>query len=166
MKRLRLLRHAKSSWQYFDLSDHDRPLKTRGRKDCELIGLVVAASNLDASHVFSSSATRATETIAKIMSTSQFSSSYRVDPALYTFDYGTLLNWLRVRDDRLLDITIVGHNPALLELHNLLCKEPLDKLPTCSYVQMTLNISRWDAINEHCAEVSSCITPKMLKPVC
>ena len=26
------MRHAKSSWKYPDLSDHERPLKKRGRK--------------------------------------------------------------------------------------------------------------------------------------
>ena len=32
ISKLILMRHAKSSWKYPDLSDHERPLKKRGRK--------------------------------------------------------------------------------------------------------------------------------------
>lgn len=46
MKTLILLRHAKSSWDFPDLSDHDRPLNNRGKKDAPLMAEVLKKKNI------------------------------------------------------------------------------------------------------------------------
>ena len=38
MKTLLILRHAKSNWNYPDLSDYDRPLNARGKQDAPRMG--------------------------------------------------------------------------------------------------------------------------------
>ena len=43
MKRLHLLRHAKSDWSDRSLADHDRPLNRRGKRTCEVIARVPAS---------------------------------------------------------------------------------------------------------------------------
>ena len=38
MKTIHFLRHAKSSWDDYELKDFDRPLSTRGIQDADLMG--------------------------------------------------------------------------------------------------------------------------------
>jgi phospholipase C len=56
MKRLLVLRHAKSSWKDPDLPDHDRPLNKRGRHDALLMGKLLKYEDLKPDLIISSSA--------------------------------------------------------------------------------------------------------------
>jgi phosphohistidine phosphatase len=72
MKNLLIMRHAKSSWEFTDLSDHDRPLNTRGKRDAPRLGKVLLKERLVPQLIISSSAETAntannnTETIAYV----------------------------------------------------------------------------------------------------
>lgn len=46
MKSLLILRHAKSSWKHQELTDHDRPLNKRGKKDAARMGKLLKKENL------------------------------------------------------------------------------------------------------------------------
>ena len=46
MKNLYIVRHAKSSWDYPELSDIDRPLNKRGKKNAPEMGQRLAAENI------------------------------------------------------------------------------------------------------------------------
>ena len=59
MKKLTLIRHGKSSWNY-DVSDRDRPLLERGINDAYLVASALKEPVVDA--VFSSPANRALHT--------------------------------------------------------------------------------------------------------
>ena len=63
MKTLLLMRHAKSSWKDDTLSDHERPLKKRGRKDTKRIAKVIKENNLIPNVIISSPAVRTLETV-------------------------------------------------------------------------------------------------------
>ena len=62
MKTLILLRHAKSSWDFPDLSDHDRPLNNRGKKDAPLMAEVLKKKNIAIDLIISSTSKRTMET--------------------------------------------------------------------------------------------------------
>ena len=62
MKTLLILRHAKSSWKFPDLSDHDRPLNRRGKQDAPRMGRLLKEKGLVPDLVISSTATRAKDT--------------------------------------------------------------------------------------------------------
>ncbi|MEE2786304.1 MAG: histidine phosphatase family protein [Myxococcota bacterium] len=63
MKRtLLLMRHAKSAWNNANLTDHERPLNARGRRDAPAIGQYLAQLNLGPSRAFISDARRTMET--------------------------------------------------------------------------------------------------------
>ena len=62
MKTLLILRHAKSSWQNNDLSDHDRPLNPRGQRDAPDVGKRLRNEGLIPDAVLSSTAKRARQT--------------------------------------------------------------------------------------------------------
>ena len=62
MKTVLILRHAKSSWEFDDLADHDRPLKSRGKEDAEKMGLFIRDKDLAPQRIISSTAARARKT--------------------------------------------------------------------------------------------------------
>ena len=66
MKRLYLVRHAKSSWKDPDLDDFDRPLNKRGKRDAPLMGQKLRQADVRPDLIVSSPAKRAAKT-AKIM---------------------------------------------------------------------------------------------------
>ena len=66
MKKLYLVRHAKSSWKDSSLEDIDRPLNNRGKKAAPMIGQKLKARNVQPQIVFASSSKRTTKT-AKIL---------------------------------------------------------------------------------------------------
>jgi phosphohistidine phosphatase len=66
MKRLYLLRHAKSSWKDASLPDHDRPLAGRGRRAAKAIARHLRDQGIEPELVLCSSARRARETFERI----------------------------------------------------------------------------------------------------
>ncbi|USQ70926.1 histidine phosphatase family protein [Roseomonas mucosa] len=63
MRRLLLLRHAKSSWDDPALSDHARPLNSRGRKAAAAVAQLFHRLNLAPDLVLVSSARRTLQTL-------------------------------------------------------------------------------------------------------
>src|SRR5688500_5539813 len=66
MKRVYLLRHAKSSWKHPELPDHDRPLAARGRRAAKAIVRHMRAQEFVPELVLCSTARRARETPERI----------------------------------------------------------------------------------------------------
>ncbi len=63
MKNLLLMRHGKSSWKDDSLSDHERSLKKRGRKDPKALAKVVKKKDLIPDVILSFYPTHARETV-------------------------------------------------------------------------------------------------------
>ena len=59
MKTLLILRHAKSSWNYPELPDYDRPLNARGKRDAPRMGKHLRREGLILDRILTSSAKRA-----------------------------------------------------------------------------------------------------------
>ena len=57
MKSLLILRHAKSSWKHPELTDHDRPLNKRGKRDASRMGEILRSEHLIPEAIISSTAT-------------------------------------------------------------------------------------------------------------
>ena len=66
MKTLLILRHAKSSWNYTDLSDYDRPLNARGKQDAPRMGEHLREQGLIPDRILTSSAKRAKKTAIRV----------------------------------------------------------------------------------------------------
>ena len=61
------------------------------------------------------------------------------------------------------DITLVGHNPALHQLHEWLSGQRIENFPTCAYSQMSVEVSQWTQLCAGCATLNAFVTPRMLK---
>lgn len=162
MKTLHLIRHAKSDWSMTSQLDIQRPLNERGEQNCRLMAPYILEAGCCFDHVFCSPALRARSTIElidKALETEQI--AWQFDNALYTFEASDIMNWCRQLDDSMGAVVIIGHNPALSELSNLLTGQTLIDLPTSSYAQLAINTHSWKSLASGTAQLVTLITPKM-----
>lgn len=144
MKKLHLLRHAKSSWGHPGLADHDRPLARRGLRACDRMAEPLVEAGCCFDRVFCSTAARAQQTLEAIAESLGKDIHWNSDAALYTFSASALLDWCRRLDDALPEVLVVGHNPAITNLANGLGDHVIANVPTCGYLQLALQIDHWD----------------------
>jgi phosphohistidine phosphatase len=141
-----VLRHAKSSWEFADLSDHDRPLNNRGKRDAPRIGKKLLKEGLVPHLIISSSAVRAHSTAKKVAKACGYEEEILIDPTLYGSGPSEYLNALKNQEDRFDIIMLVGHNPISEELVEVLTGEMVT-MPTCAVACMRLPIGSWRQIN-------------------
>jgi phosphohistidine phosphatase len=145
VKRLTLLRHAKSSWRDTDLPDLERPLSGRGESDAPAMGLRLKGRKLRPSLVLTSHARRARATAKLVAAALGYPVEFlQVERGLYLASPLQILGVVAGQDERFCDILLVGHNPGLTELANHLPPElGLDNLPTCAAVAIDFETDRW-----------------------
>ena len=110
MKNLYLLRHAKSSWDDPSLSDGERPLNGRGRRDAPRMGEALGA-RLVPMTFYVSPAERAQQTFRAVQRNWKGLKKRHgvTTPALYTFDYREVLDWISQQPDELECLAYIGH---------------------------------------------------------
>ena len=147
MKKLTLIRHAKSSWKYPDLDDYDRPLNKRGRKDAPAMGQRLLLRGFRPDGIISSPALRALRTIEAIAAAIDFPfSNLQIDPLIYGADDLALINLIRQTSPDLEWLAITGHNPETTSLTRRLSGKAIDNVPTCGVVEMHFDIESWTSI--------------------
>ena len=144
MKEICLFRHAKSSWKYPNLDDFERPLNKRGRKNAPFMGQILNDIGFSPDLILSSPASRAAIT-ARIVAMEIGYSLEQIQylAAIYESGHDTLVHVLSHMDDQLNSIMLVGHNPALTLMANLIGDTPIANLPTSGAYCVTLNIGSW-----------------------
>ena len=111
MKRIYLLRHAKSSWKHPELPDHDRPLAGRGKRAAKAIVKHMRAQRFEPELVLCSTARRARETLERI-EPALGRAPVRVEGDLYGASARELLACLRRLPDEVGSVLVIGHNPS------------------------------------------------------
>jgi phosphohistidine phosphatase len=164
MKRIHLIRHAKSSWKDESLADIDRPLNDRGIRTCRFTAQHIYNAGCCFNNVFCSPAVRAQSTIEFISRCiTEINIQWQIEEELYTFDSEDLLKWCRSVDEAISELLIIGHNPALTDFCNELSNSNIKNIPTCGYVQLTARKdSCWREISEVSVELTTFLRPKKL----
>ncbi len=165
MKTLTLLRHCKSDWSFGDLSDHDRPLNKRGKRDIPNIAGRLNVLDYNPDVCFHSSARRAKDTANGVLEYLDFSVKLIETDDLYVFDFVSLHNFIMSVPDKYDNILLVAHNPGLTDLINFLGDVKLDNLPTGGYCQYQFDLGRWEDIDEGKGMYTFLEYPKMFKAV-
>jgi len=155
MKTLYLLRHAKSSWSFDELSDSERPLNDRGRDDAPRMGQALARRDITLDRLVSSPAVRALTTATLVARELSFATTdIAVEPGIYQADVPTLLALVRAQPDAAASVLLTGHNPGLTDLTNALLPTPFStELPTAALVCLRFSISRWAEVAPGAAEL-------------
>ncbi len=144
MKTLYLLRHAKSSWSFDDLSDQERPLNDRGRDDAPRMGQALAKRGIKPDALVSSSAVRALSTAVLVARELGFPhEKITVDPAIYRADAEALIAIIQALPDAAESALLVGHNPTITEAANALSPTEFNELPTAAVVCLRFATDRW-----------------------
>ena len=137
MKYLYLVRHAKSSWDEPGLTDFERPLNQRGKKDAPLMGKNIAGKKIKPDLIISSPAQRARKTA--IAFAEEFGIKKKeiiFDEKIYEATSSELFEVIRNFKDDYQTVMLFGHNPGLTNLSNTLTQKYIDNIPTCGIVAL------------------------------
>ncbi|MDY0780032.1 SixA phosphatase family protein [Tenacibaculum sp. IB213877] len=149
MKTLYIVRHAKSSWDYSSVKDHDRPLKERGINDAHLISKFLA-KNIQRPDVFiSSSANRALHT--GIIFCENFSypmSNLKISKQLYSFSDGYLVKTVKALDDNFDSAIIFSHDHGINTFVNKYGNKPIAHVATCGVIGIQFDEKYWKNIKK------------------
>lgn len=145
---LHLLRHAKSSRDDPALADRDRPLAPRGLRNAAVLAETLSRARFGPELVLCSPALRTRETLAAIAPALASAPEIRFEERLYGAAAEELVAVLRSVPDPIGSVLLIGHNPGLEELGDLLdpgaAPEPL---PTCALLAFEL-AGRFGGIGE------------------
>lgn len=147
MRRLILVRHAKSSRDDPTLADRDRPLNERGLRDAPKMGERLAKRGLRPELIVSSPALRALTTaqlMAKALGCDP--NAIVLNERVYAATSETLLEVVRALGDEPKCAMLVGHNPELSELVRRWSSD-IDELPTCAVVDLRFDIKSWSKLS-------------------
>jgi phosphohistidine phosphatase len=167
MKRLYLLRHAKSSWKDTSLSDHDRPLAARGRGAAKAIARHLRDHDLEPELVLCSTARRARETLDRILP-GLGAPTVELEHDLYAASADALLQRLRRVPDTLASVMLIGHNPGLQDLALDLARpaptlsELATKFPTAALATLEFRASSWQELDHETGEIVALVRPRDL----
>jgi phosphohistidine phosphatase len=167
MKRVYLLRHAKSSWKEPGLPDRDRPLSGRGRRAAKTIGRHLREQRIAPELVLCSPARRARETLERI-EPAFGARAVRVEPRLYGATPDMLLELLRGVPEPVASVMLIGHNPGLERLAVRLARPSPQlraleaKYPTAALATLTFDVSSWSSLDAGTAELVGFVRPRDL----
>ena len=129
MKRLIIMRHAKSSWD-LPVSDHQRPLNERGLKNAPEMGRRILKSQVIPEIIYSSDAVRAFTTAQLVRDYINPNIPIQVEPKIYDSTLQTLLKIIESFDEKYATVLMVGHNPTISLLANYLAGNPVGYFAT------------------------------------
>ncbi|WP_026969464.1 SixA phosphatase family protein [Algoriphagus terrigena] len=153
MKKLILIRHAKSAWDDPSLSDHDRPLAERGLEDAPKMAKRLNKRGIQADLMISSSALRAKDTAKFVAKELGYPKDKIIlESSLFHASPHSILKHLRTQDDRHNTILIFGHNPGFTDLVTYLGGET-DNLPTSGQYGFKLKSEHWADLKPETVEV-------------
>jgi phosphohistidine phosphatase len=170
MRRLMLLRHAKSDWSVGGQRDRDRALAVRGREAAPRIGAYMTQHGLKPDKALVSSARRARETWDLVAPAFGREVDVAYDDRLYEVGAKALLDPLREVPAAVHGLLVVGHNPGLQELANLLMasgdidarQRLLEKFPTTALAVIDFPIDAWSALSPRSGRLDRFVTPRAL----
>lgn len=152
MKKLILMRHAKSAWDNPALSDHDRPLAERGLEDAPKMAKRLHKRGIQADLMISSTALRAKDTarfVAKELSYPK--DKIILESNLFHASHHSILKHLRMMDDKHNIVLVFGHNPGFTDVVTFLGGN-IDNLPTAGQFGFTLKSDHWAELKPETTE--------------
>jgi len=146
MKKVFLMRHAKSSWKDANVPDHDRPVKKKGEKDVKAMAKMLKHKKHLPDLILCSSAERAKQTAVLFKKASSYEGKIEYNDKLYMAEVPDLIAALKESPRKAKSVMVIGHNPGLEALLQTLTGK-VETLPTSSIAYISLPIEEWSEIN-------------------
>lgn len=162
MKKLIIIRDAKSDWEDTSLDDYDRPLNTKGLNDAPMMGKFLYEKGLVPDLIISSPALRAMTTAQLISNEVQYEKAIAPNQYIYEAYVNTLQEIVSFIHDNNDTVFLVGHNPGVSALAYML-SDLKESIPTCSIVEIDFNCDSWMEVSKKNATLISYDYPKKSK---
>ena len=166
---LYLLRHAKSDWKKEATSDFERPLSKRGLASAPKMATWLAKQANKPETIISSPALRTYQTALVFSHALDIpTKDIRFDNRMYEADLNTLLEIIKTLPEQEKSVLLIGHNPGLDFLLQVLCKQAKPSsngklMTTCAIAKISVE-SRWqDTSEKHCMLYSLSRPKEVLK---
>ena len=143
-KILLLVRHAKSSWDDASLSDFERPLNERGKKDAPEMAKKLNNKKIKIDAFVSSPAKRARQTCKFF--TKEFDPKKKNivrEPKLFEADEQSFYEVIEGFKNKWDSVAVFSHNPGITSFANSLTADGVDDMPTSSVFAVKVNTDTW-----------------------
>jgi len=166
-----LFRHAKSSWDYPNLEDFDRPLAPRGQRAVETMRGYMARADVHPDLVLCSASLRTRATLEGVRPAIGEGVPVTYDHELYHADSLALIGRLCRLPDGVTSVMMIGHNPGLQSLAIALCGCGDDdamarmhsKFPTAGLATLVFRDEHWSGLAPEGCELHSLVVPRDLE---
>ena len=162
MKKIILVRHAKSDWESASLKDFDRPLSQRGLSDAPTMAEHLIKQNEIPELIIASPAKRTTQT-AKIIADKLAIAEVIFTENMYDGSEEDYIHIIECLPDNITTVMLVGHNPTITNLTNILTKSNIANIPTTGVAIIHSETLLWSTLFKTPASLNKFFTPKMLK---
>ena len=146
MKKIFLMRHAKSSWKDSNIPDHDRPLKKKGEKDVKAMGKLLKSKKLSPDFIYCSSAKRAKQTADLFKDVIDYKGKIDYLDKLYMAEVPDLISVVKKAPKKSKCVMVIGHNPGLEAFLQMLTGK-VETLPTSTIAYISVPIDEWSDLN-------------------
>jgi phosphohistidine phosphatase len=161
MKRLIIMRHAKSDWNTDAPTDHARPLNKRGRRDAPRVAQRLAEIDWIPQYVISSDSARTRETFALMQPAFAEAPQIEFLATLYHAGPSELASVLAGVPDDFTSALALGHNPGWEEVVQWLTSEAIT-MTTGNAALVECKVDAWSDVVRHAGNWKLCdvIRPK------
>ncbi|NRG17994.1 histidine phosphatase family protein [Rhizobiales bacterium] len=171
MKRLLLLRHAKSDWSRRERSDFERTLNDRGLRSAPLMGRHIANHAMVPDKVLCSSSRRTRETLGLMMPFFDREMDIRLLRSLYNASEDDYLEIIRKFGGMAKTLMVLGHNPAMQETalrlagngNPDLTEAISGKFPTAGLAVIDFEAPSWSKLEEMSGRAVAFFRPKEIE---
>jgi len=154
------VRHAKSSREYENIADIDRPLKEKGIKNAYEIARKLKLKNDLPDLIITSPANRAIHTaliFARVFETNK--RLIKIEEEFYDGSVDFYIHQIKETEDIFNSLMLFGHNPGCTELANKLLPEAIDNLPTTGTVKIVFDVDSWRKISREAVKEYDFVFP-------
>ncbi|MHC5354553.1 SixA phosphatase family protein [Myroides sp. LJL115] len=154
MKKLVLIRHAKSSWDTI-MIDKERPLSKRGIMDAHKVSTILNDQLPDKYIIWSSIAKRATETAVIFGQNMDLNLDCIIlKPEIYTFESKVLEKAIKSCPNSHDTLILFGHNNAITKFVNKFGNLFYNNIPTSGVVIINFDTDNWEDIENGTIELT------------
>ncbi|MDD2451331.1 histidine phosphatase family protein [Sulfurovum sp.] len=161
MKRLYLIRHAKSDWSDPSQSDFERGLNKRGKKNIIRMANALKTMEIKPDLIISSSAKRAKKTAKGLAKQLGYKEDIMLLDRLYMCEPQEWIETIQNIPEQYRSVFIIGHNPEITDVVNHLIDDYIDNIPTLGIVGFDVAAQKWDKFEHQSAKFSFFIYPNM-----
>jgi phosphohistidine phosphatase len=148
-KTLHIARHAKSSWDFEDISDIDRPLNSRGVNSAYLMARRFAGRNPLPDLIITSPAIRAVHSAiiyARVLKLAW--DKIVLNETIYMGHAEEIIQIIESVDNKHDNIVVFGHNPTFTVMANHFLKDQIENIPTAGIVSLTFKEKTWEHLGK------------------